>query len=446
MKEESGGQGSRSGDGRDPDPQGPKRQARMKVLVVDDDATTRRILSRLLTSTFGVDVVEATNGMDGLLKLESESPDLVVTDVSMPILDGHAMLKAIRASPSLRDMPVVAVSSNADRDLIKGLINLGIAEYLLKPLDLTAAAKRLGKVVEEVRRAPRSQPRGAGATNRPKLLLVDPDPNFRQLFRSLLDAQFDIVEASSGPQGLQLAVGASPAVVAVSEGLTLLNESLLAAHLRALASPPRAIYLLHANEPPAADPDEPALFNGMVKKSFVPQVLLERWRAVSMSGGGIEGEIIEALRGPLQGEIESATQQTLGVMTQQDVSRLPDAELANLATEVMPAMTLTTVDKRLSILVAMFCSKDDGESIAGRIFGERIAWDAGANEAFSQLVETIGGRVRSSFDSRGIKLEQQPVAELAAESRPTSWGFSAVFQATSGERFAVGVGMPVSQG
>ncbi|MBL8985932.1 MAG: response regulator, partial [Gemmatimonadetes bacterium] len=84
----------------------------MKVLVVEDDAATRRILGRLLSSSFGADIVEAENGLAALLALETDVPDLVVTDVNMPLLDGFGLLQAIRASGTHADLPVVAVSAS----------------------------------------------------------------------------------------------------------------------------------------------------------------------------------------------------------------------------------------------------------------------------------------------------------------------------------------------
>src|SRR5687767_14538718 len=126
----------------------------MRVLLVDDDAMTRRILGRLLVSTFGVELVEAENGVEGLAQLEAGSADLVVMDVDMPLMDGFGMLSAIRASPAHRTLPAVAVSAMKDRDEITRLIQLEISDYLVKPLDLAAVTKRLGRVIEQINASP----------------------------------------------------------------------------------------------------------------------------------------------------------------------------------------------------------------------------------------------------------------------------------------------------
>jgi CheY-like chemotaxis protein len=421
-----------------PGPDGENREPMMKVLVVDDDPTVRRILGRLLVNSFGVQVVEATNGLEGLVAIERDIPDLVLMDVSMPIVDGPAMLKSIRSTPAFRHLPAVAVSSMSDRALIMRLIDLGIAEFLLKPVDVAAASKRLARVIDEVKRQGHAKPDLRRDPGRRKLVLIESDPNFRQLFQSVLESWYDVSSAGSGPSGLQLAVDQQPAVVCLAEGLSLLNEHLVARHLRTLPNPPSRIYLLHAGDAPEV---ESGLFDGMLKKSFVPETMSKRWVELS-GGGGVAAVIMETLRGSLQAEIVSATEQALGVMTQQEITRLSDDVLETMSRDVMPTMTLMTIDGQVSLPVGLFSAREDAERLAGKM-GDGAGAAAGeSSKALAQLVETIGGRVQSSFEQRGIRLLQQPVSELEADKRPTTWGFCAAFETATGERFGVGVGLP----
>lgn len=407
----------------------------MKVLVVEDDATTRRILNRLMSSSFGAEVVEVENGMEALVRLEQDTPDLVVTDVSMPVMDGHALLQAIRSSPAHQDIPVVAVSATSERTEVARLIELGIAEYLLKPLDLAAASKRLGRVIADIRSKPKSarrrDPNGAG---RPRLLLVEPDPNFRELFKGMLASSFEVIDAPSGPKGLALASEQVPAVVCLSEGLGLLNERLLAGHLRQLATPPEAVYLLHADDRPKSTDG----FDGFVRKSFVPEVLAERWAALTV--GNDLGKAVEDAIAALGGEVVTATMQTFGVMTQQEVDRLPDD--AEVSAEVGMAVRFLAPEGKLGLMVAIHGAKADGEKLAGAILGETMGWEEGGNEAFGALVETLAGRIRSSFDARSIKLTQEPV-EAMVSGGIADPGFRAAFKTPSGEQFGVVVSRPI---
>lgn len=407
----------------------------MKVLVVEDDATARRVLNRLITSSFGADVAEASNGMEALVYLEQDIPDLIVTDVSMPVMDGFGLLQAVRASQTHADIPVVAVSATTERAAVTRLIALGIAEYLLKPLDLAATTTRLSRVIADIRSKPRPlRRRELAAGGRPRLLLVEPDPNFRELFKGLLASTYDVIDAPSGPKGLSLASEQLPAVVCLSEGLGLLNERLLAGHLRQLATPPEAVYLLHAEDQPRHSEG----FDGFVRKSFVPEVLAERWAAVTV--GNDLAKAIEDAIAALGGEVTTATMQTFGVMTQQEVARLPDTDAA-VPAEVGMAVRFVATDGTLELTVAIHGPKADGEKLAGAILGETMGWEAGGNDAFGALVETLAGRIRSSFDARSIKLAQEPVlAMLPGGVGPA--GFQAGFTTPTGERFGVVVSLP----
>ena len=409
----------------------------MRVLLVDDDAMTRRILGRLLVSTFGVELVEAENGVEGLAQLEAGPADLVVMDVDMPLMDGFGMLSAIRASPAHRTLPAVAVSAMKDRDEITRLIQLEISDYLVKPLDVAAVTKRLGRVIDQINASPRRQRTAALSGAKQTLLVIEPDPSFRQLFRALVEDNYDILEAPSGPKGLKLAVEHSPAVVCISEGLGLLSENQLAQHLRRLATPPSAIYLLHAEsvELPAG------LFDGQLRKSFVPDVLRQRW--AEMAGVGNPAQLVrDAITELAPADLVTAAQQTLGVMTQQEATRLPEAELDAIPAEVMPAISLASADGAVEVKVAVYGRREHAERLAGISLGKPVAWDEGGKDAFAQLVETLGGRVRSCLDSRGLRLEPLPVADLELGQRPTTWAFRAGFATATGEQFVVGMSDP----
>ncbi|MGE0440805.1 MAG: response regulator [Gemmatimonadales bacterium] len=403
----------------------------MKILVVEDDAATRRILSRLVESSFGATVVEAENGMQGLIALEEDPPDLIITDVNMPVMDGLGLLRAIRSSSQHSKIPVVAVSASGERSQVTQLIQLGIAEYLLKPLDVGAASRRLGRLVQEIRARPRSAPRRAeDGTVRPRLLIIDPDPNFRQFFKSALVGQYEVLEAETGPKGLQLAAEQEPDLICVAEGLGLLNEKLLAGHLRQLATPPSAVYLLHAEDLGEA-PD----FDGLLRKTFVPEVLLERWKSLTM-GGDIKKAIQEALAA-LRGEVVTAVQQTFGVMTQQEVTPVGDRASIEVSREAGLVNQLVGAAEKIQVSVAIHAAKAEAEQLAGAILGEVFPWDEGGNEAFGTLVETLAGRIRSSFDGRSIKLEQQPIEPLPADLFDEPPALDIAFTTPSGAGFAV---------
>lgn len=116
------------------------------VLVVDDDPLVRRLLTKLLEKRFGATVREAADGYAGYMAVEADPPDLVLLDVSMPIVDGPAMLEKLRGEERFKDLPVVTISAAGERDVVVRMLELGVLDYLRKPLNLTAVQKRLERL------------------------------------------------------------------------------------------------------------------------------------------------------------------------------------------------------------------------------------------------------------------------------------------------------------
>jgi PAS domain S-box-containing protein len=103
-----------------------------RLLVVDDNADLREYMSRILRAA-GHDVRVATDGQAALAAARAEPPDLVLSDVMMPRLDGFGLLRELRADPVLRDTPVLLLSARAGEEARVGGIEHGADDYLTKP-------------------------------------------------------------------------------------------------------------------------------------------------------------------------------------------------------------------------------------------------------------------------------------------------------------------------
>jgi len=106
-----------------------------RVLVVDDDPQLRSNLSELFTEE-GFDVIVASGGTDAVALAKARAPDLIVCDVSMPGMDGHAVLEALRKHPSTATVPFIFLSARAERSEVRAGMNLGADDYLTKPFQL----------------------------------------------------------------------------------------------------------------------------------------------------------------------------------------------------------------------------------------------------------------------------------------------------------------------
>jgi len=121
----------------------------MKALIVDDSLESRMLLGKILTTSFGAQIIEAVHGKDALKKLSTEKPDAVFLDYEMPIMNGKETLKSIRAISDFHDLPVVMVTSHSETDLVRELLAYKVSAYLVKPLSVDYVIKRLSVIFQQ---------------------------------------------------------------------------------------------------------------------------------------------------------------------------------------------------------------------------------------------------------------------------------------------------------
>jgi CheY-like chemotaxis protein len=104
------------------------------ILVIEDYSDTRELLSVLLRRK-GYKVVEAEDGVEGLLKASGTSPDLIIMDLTLPRMDGVETARRIRQMPKLSDIPIFVVSGYLTEDVKVEVCSLGCVEVFPKPFD-----------------------------------------------------------------------------------------------------------------------------------------------------------------------------------------------------------------------------------------------------------------------------------------------------------------------
>jgi CheY-like chemotaxis protein len=127
------------------------RSARPTIVVVEDEATIRLVLANKLRGA-GWDVVDAANGEDALAAIRARTPDLVLTDLQMPRMDGIAMARALHADPATRSIPIVLLSARGHRVGTGDLAHTNIQHVLLKPFSM----RQILALAEEYVDRPRS--------------------------------------------------------------------------------------------------------------------------------------------------------------------------------------------------------------------------------------------------------------------------------------------------
>ncbi|MDI6741020.1 MAG: response regulator [Candidatus Edwardsbacteria bacterium] len=103
------------------------------VLVVEDDASMARVLEVQL-KTSGYHVIQAANGEEGLKLALERPPDLILSDIMMPVMDGYELCRNVKRNPKLWHIPVILLSAKADRASVIHGYAVGAAKYLLKPM------------------------------------------------------------------------------------------------------------------------------------------------------------------------------------------------------------------------------------------------------------------------------------------------------------------------
>jgi len=122
----------------------------MKVLIVDDFSTMRRIIKNLLRDLGFTNTFEADDGNTALPMLKNGDFEFVVTDWNMPIMQGIDLLKEIRKDPNLKHLPVLMVTAEAKREQIIEAAQAGVNGYIVKPFTASTLKEKLDKVFERL--------------------------------------------------------------------------------------------------------------------------------------------------------------------------------------------------------------------------------------------------------------------------------------------------------
>ncbi len=120
---------------------------RKKILVIDDEKPTLKIF-RLLLEAFGYDVITAENGQEGLEVFKAERPDIILTDIKMPIMDGIEVLKNIKKINPYAE--VVVITGHGDMELAIQSLNLDATDFINKPVQRNVLEKALWRAEERL--------------------------------------------------------------------------------------------------------------------------------------------------------------------------------------------------------------------------------------------------------------------------------------------------------
>jgi two-component system cell cycle response regulator len=205
----------------------------MRVLTVDDSRAIRMIVSKVIAE-MGFDIDEAEDGEQGLAKLEELDYDLIILDVTMPVLDGPGMLAKMRERG--KNTPVLMLTSESKRSIVSELMKLKIEDYILKPFKNDELKAKIARILKQkdpgvmqalnskpmVTSAPEPRnesPESSGARQFADVLVVDDMENVPKKLRTMLPAHVTMLSAPTGQAALKMAREATFRLVIIDREL-----------------------------------------------------------------------------------------------------------------------------------------------------------------------------------------------------------------------------------
>ena len=120
---------------------------RYRILTVDDSKTVR-IIVRKAFKTFDCEIFEAANGVEGLAMASKENPDIILLDVTMPVMDGVEMLTKVKADSQLKGIPVVMLTAEGGRENVLKIAKIGVRDYVVKPFKEDLLIEKVSRIID----------------------------------------------------------------------------------------------------------------------------------------------------------------------------------------------------------------------------------------------------------------------------------------------------------
>ena len=131
----------------------------LKVLVIDDTAFVRKIVTKSLSELGVANVVEVADAADAVRRMRIENFDLIVSDWNLPTMSGFELLSYIRNNDRIKDTPFLMLTGNTDRSSVMAAFQSGVSDYLIKPFSAEELEKKLVRLMpKEAKATPEGNP------------------------------------------------------------------------------------------------------------------------------------------------------------------------------------------------------------------------------------------------------------------------------------------------
>jgi two-component system chemotaxis response regulator CheY len=124
---------------------------KIKILIVDDFATMRKVIRNLLKQSGYENVSEAEDGVAAMNALKSTKIDFVISDWNMPNMTGIELLRAVRSDNELSALPFLMVTAESLKDSVVEAVKAGVSNYIVKPFTAEVLGEKIDKILENIK-------------------------------------------------------------------------------------------------------------------------------------------------------------------------------------------------------------------------------------------------------------------------------------------------------
>jgi len=370
----------------------------MRVLIVDNDKITRLIISRLLKKKLTDDILEAENGLDALEIIEKNKPELIFLDLSMPLMDGIETLEIIRSIDKFKNIPVIILSSNKDREKIAKLLELGISDYIVKPIDLTKAYQKISNLFEKIRDNSKSyQIFNFSNPNKEKLLLVHPDRDFLINFNEQFGEIYNVIFAENGNAGYTFFTQYQPKIVLLGEKIPIISEIQLAQKIKSIdINKEIKIYYLGSQDISRYH----ELFIGKIPYTNDIKEFTRNFFTVLLSGQNLSKFLSNFIKQNILDFTLKTIISSIKTYTKQNINVIPLKNLSTVPTEVLFQLDYTDKNARVSIIASLITGLNEALKIGEYHYNQIIKLDSN----FLKSIETLLKGILDNILSKVIDL------------------------------------------
>ncbi len=371
----------------------------IEILIVDDEPSVRLLLKRWIERSMTARVREASDGLQALEQVSQGGVEMIVSDINMPVLNGIDMLSLLQADPGRKKLEVLIASQVSAEEKVKQAIELGVSDYLLKPLQYEWVIGRLKRAAERIYE--RRQTMGHSSDNsRTRVLVADADPNYCAFAESTLETDFAVQTARTVAETLVKTLRFRPDLLLFDAGMPGLNAEFLIDRLARLpgGDPPAVYELREGGGEPSAEG-----VKGVVSRSFVPETMRSELLSVLRGGEAPERGLL-AWASSLQGEIKTAAYQALGMLTgvePEKVEQPPESGPGG----AYGWIEITADNGEFKMRLDIESGRDLPRGLLAAMLGEEPGEDDGSEpplDALQEILNVVAGRIKNSCLERQI--------------------------------------------